>query len=223
MTIKTFEFIPGLSLRVVEREGEPWFVAKDVCNVLGIANTTQAAAVLDPEDKAMFNIGLRGSAPTLVNEPGLFALVLRSRKPEAKTFQRWVTKDVLPAIRRTGGYMTPEVAQAAIDDPAVFMAKALVIANDTISRLNKHAEGMDPTLAQDLSIRELCREFKLKLSHGERVRLGHAAAGMNTVAGREKALATRHYITETGKRAHEKTRMYPRAALLRAARAVGVM
>ncbi|VTU29932.1 putative phage-encoded protein [Variovorax sp. PBL-E5] len=72
---------------------------------------------LHDDDKVQKSLGLRGQAPWLVNESGIYALVMRSNKSDARDFQRWVTKEVLPSIRRNGGYMTPEVAQQAIDDP----------------------------------------------------------------------------------------------------------
>lgn len=82
---------------------EPWFVAVDVCNVLDISNVTQAMQRLDEDERSMFNIGRQGET-NLVNESGLYSLILRSRKPEAKRFKRWVTHEVLPAIRRSGRY-----------------------------------------------------------------------------------------------------------------------
>ena len=121
--MKTFKFAPGLELRVIDREGSPWFVAKDVCSVLGVQNTTDALKKhVDADDRASLKLGLTGSAVNIINESGLYSLILKSRKPEAKAFKRWVTSEVLPAIRKNGGYMTPEVAQQAIDSPAVFMA-----------------------------------------------------------------------------------------------------
>lgn len=93
--MNTFQFVPGLSLRVVTREGEPWFVARDVCDVLGIRDTGQALDSVHPTDKAVQTMGLRGSAPWTVNESGLYSLILKSRKVEAKAVQRWVTGEVL--------------------------------------------------------------------------------------------------------------------------------
>ncbi|MNM07377.1 Phage antirepressor protein KilAC domain protein [compost metagenome] len=87
--------------------GEPWFIAKDVCEVLEIANPTQAINRLDEDERAMFNIGRQGEA-NIVNEPGLYSLILGSRKPEAKQFKRWITHEVIPMIRKTGGYVLPQ-------------------------------------------------------------------------------------------------------------------
>ena len=89
-------------------EGEIWFMAADVCKILGIKNVTQAVSNIDEDFKHMFNIGLAGRAPIFVNEPGLYNLIFQSRKPEAKEFQRWVYREVLPSIRATGSYSLPK-------------------------------------------------------------------------------------------------------------------
>lgn len=91
------------AVRTVIREGQPWFVAADVCNVLDLSNPTIAVSRLDEDERAKFNLGRQGDA-TIVNEPGLYTLVLGSRKPEAKAFKRWITHEVVPTIRKTGAY-----------------------------------------------------------------------------------------------------------------------
>lgn len=90
-------------IRTTVIDGEPWFVAVDVCNVLDLSNPTIAVSRLDEDERAKFNLGRQGDA-TIVNEPGLYTLVLGSRKPEAKAFKRWITHEVIPAIRKTGAY-----------------------------------------------------------------------------------------------------------------------
>lgn len=96
----------SFKVRTLLRDGEPWFVAADVCAALDIQNATQAVARLDDEDRAMLNIAPQGET-NAVNESGLYSLILGSRKPEAKPFKRWVTSEVLPEIRKTGGYQQP--------------------------------------------------------------------------------------------------------------------
>lgn len=93
-------------VRVVMRDGEPWFVAKDVCECLDLGNPSQAIARLEDDERWLIsNEALRSNGDTaVVSEPGLYSLVLGSRKPEAKAFKRWVTHEVLPSIRKTGGY-----------------------------------------------------------------------------------------------------------------------
>lgn len=114
----------GGRLRVILKDDEPWFVASDVCAALDIANPRDAVSTLDADEKGVGNTDTPGGIQrkTIVSEPGLYALILRSRKPEAKAFRRWVLHDVLPTIRRSGGYqvapkpMTPrEMALAVIE------------------------------------------------------------------------------------------------------------
>lgn len=90
-------------LRTIEKDGEIWFVAKDVCDALELTNPTMALGRLEDDERAKFNLGRQGNA-NIVNEYGLYSLVLASRKPEAKSFKRWVTHEVLPSIRKTGQY-----------------------------------------------------------------------------------------------------------------------
>ena len=98
------------NVRVVQVDGEPWFVAADVCRALEISNSRDAVARLDDDEKGVGSTDTLGGKQgmQIINEPGLYTLVLGSRKPEAKTFKRWVTHEVLPAIRKTGSYKTPK-------------------------------------------------------------------------------------------------------------------
>ena len=86
-------------------EGEPWFVAADVCRALGLGNSSKAIMPLDDDEKGITISDTLGGKQemTTINEPGLYSLILRSRKPEAKAFKRWITHEVIPAIRKTGG------------------------------------------------------------------------------------------------------------------------
>lgn len=109
-----FEY-DGRSVRSVTQDGEPWFVAKDVCDTLGLRNSRQAVAALDDDEKSDVYLNdtrskggaTQGRTVIIVSEPGLYRLIARSDKPQAKAFLRWVTHEVLPAIRRTGGYSAP--------------------------------------------------------------------------------------------------------------------
>lgn len=99
------------NIRVVENSGEPWFVGKDVAEVLGYTNPSKALADhVDADDKlnneTLLSLGQRGG--WLINESGLYSLILSSKLPTAKKFKRWVTSEVLPAIRKTGSYKTPK-------------------------------------------------------------------------------------------------------------------
>lgn len=130
--IQRFDF-KGASLRTLtDKAGEPWFVAKDVCDILELGNTTNALRALDEDEKTNFtncNVAQNGGrVPLIISEPGLYKLVMRSRKPEAKEFQRWVTHEVLPSIRRTGGYIPTTDA----DDDMTILAKAVMIGQRTM-------------------------------------------------------------------------------------------
>ncbi|MEB9437401.1 phage antirepressor [Bacillus cereus] len=103
-------------VRTVVKGEDVWFVAKDVCEVLEIKNTTQAMQKLDPEERTMFNIGRQGET-NIINESGLYSLIMTSRKPQAKAFKKWVTSEVLPSIRKHGAYMTDQVLEQAVTNP----------------------------------------------------------------------------------------------------------
>ncbi len=110
-SLAKFEF-EGNQVRIVTINGEPWFVAKDVCKALGLANSGDALSRLDDDEKTQLShdsiIGLTDNPNTVrlsaVTESGMYALVLSSRKPEAKPFRKWVTSEVIPSIRKTGKY-----------------------------------------------------------------------------------------------------------------------
>ena len=107
-------------VRTMMINGSPWFVAKDVCECLDINNSRQALARLDSDEKnsVILNDGTPGTPEKgIVNEYGLYSLVLSSRKPSAKAFKRWITHEVIPAIRKHGAYMTGETLEQALTSP----------------------------------------------------------------------------------------------------------
>lgn len=105
--IMPFEY-KGRQVRTIVRDDETWWVLVDVCKILGLSNPSSVAARLDDDERAKFNLGRQGTG-FCVNESGLYAVLLRSDKPETKPFKRWVTHEVLPAIRRTGTYISPQM------------------------------------------------------------------------------------------------------------------
>lgn len=129
--LKVFDNPTFGSIRTLNIDGEPWFVASDVCKALGIANNRDAVARLDEDEKGVALTDTLGGVQNLttVNEPGLYALVLSSRKPEAKAFKRWITHEVIPSIRKHGGYVA---GQEHMSDEEL-MAKALLMAQKTIA------------------------------------------------------------------------------------------
>ena len=129
--IQQFDF-KGASLRTLTDEaGEPWFVLKDCMSILDLGNPTETVKMFDEDEfstaEVIDSIGRRQQA-YIISEPGLYRLVMRSRKPEAKEFQRWVTHEVLPPIRRTGGYIPTTDA----DDDMTILAKAVMIGQRTM-------------------------------------------------------------------------------------------
>jgi anti-repressor protein len=109
----------GAQVRTVMVNDEPWFIAKDVCEVLELDNVTRAIERLDDDEKDLTTIQTLGGIQetNVVSESGLYSMVLTSRKPEAKQFKRWVTHEVLPSIRKHGMYATDNVIEKVLDDP----------------------------------------------------------------------------------------------------------
>lgn len=139
--IQTFESDQFGTVRAIRDEnGEPWFVAKDVCDALGIRTDT-VRAILDADEVRETNpnsIGVAGGRkPLVVSEPGFYKLVMRSRKPEAKAFQRWVTHEVLPALRREGAYEVPR--EEPLD---LVIARGMVAANQKIQLLEDRNDAL---------------------------------------------------------------------------------
>lgn len=104
----------GNEVRTVQKDGEPWWVLKDVCEVLGIGQAIRVAERLEEDEVSQTHLTDalgRRQATYIINESGLYNVILRSDKPEAKPFRKWVTSEVLPAIRKTGGYITRETSE----------------------------------------------------------------------------------------------------------------
>lgn len=130
-------------VRTVEMNGEPWFVLKDVCAVLGISHITDTAKRMDEDEvgqtEVIDSMG-RKQSTYVINESGLYNVILRSDKPEAKPFRKWVTSEVLPSIRKTGGYIA---GQESMSDSEL-MAKALLVAKRQIDAKTAQIEEMTP-------------------------------------------------------------------------------
>ena len=126
---------------LVDSQGAPAFVAKDVCLALGIGKYRDAVSTIDDDERGSVLVDTPGGRQqmTTVTEPGFYKLVMRSRKPEAKAFQRWVTHEVLPALRRDGGYMV-----ARDETPEQTMARAVLLAQATIDRQRDRIAELEP-------------------------------------------------------------------------------
>jgi len=125
-------------VRTIIKDGEPWFVVKDVCEILEINNPNMAAARLDDDEvsqaEVIDSLGRR-QMTNVVNEPGLYNLILRSDKPEAKRFKRWIAHEVLPAIRKHGGYLTPQKIEEVLLNPDTIIQLATALKEERQRRL----------------------------------------------------------------------------------------
>lgn len=140
-------------VRVVTIEDEPWFVGKDVAEVLGYSNPRKAIGDhVDDEDKGVTKCDTLGGSQelTVINESGLYSLVLSSKLPTAKTFKRWITGEVLPSIRKHGAYMTPETLEAAILNPDTMIQLCTALKEEQDKR--KVLEVANATLTVDNQI-----------------------------------------------------------------------
>ena len=135
------------SVRAIERNGEPWFIGKDVANVLGYSNSRKAIADhVDSEDKDTVTIrdGIVGNPnQTIINESGLYSLILGSKLPSAKRFKHWVTSEVLPAIRQNGVYMTDDKAYDITHNPGS-LADLLLQAGEQLKQKEIIIQEMKP-------------------------------------------------------------------------------
>ena len=136
---KVFSY-QGNQVRTIVIDGEPWFVAKDICEVLEIEQATRAVERLDEDEKGVSLIHTPGGNQEMliVNEPGLYSLILGSRKPEAKAFKRWITHEVLPSIRQTGGYMVP-AQPATLEDLIIMQAQSVKELKAKVAEIEKTA------------------------------------------------------------------------------------
>jgi prophage antirepressor-like protein len=185
MQLSTFVYERS-ALRAVSREGEPWFVAKDGCNILALENVGQAISSLDGDEKAILNHGelvelgiinrddLDITRLALVSESGLYSLIFKSMKPEAKAFKRWITHEVLPSIRKTGGYQAQAFRVPNTLHEALSLAAGLE--KERMALACKVSEQAD-----DLAVLEP------KAAFADRVGAAH---GSHTIAAAAKILGT---------------------------------
>lgn len=136
-------------IRIVNHDGEPWFVAADVCKILGHSNPTVAMESLEDFEKAKLSLGLSGGETNVISESGFYALVLRSRKPIAKPFRIWVTSVVLSQIRKTGGYIPATTNSVTLTDEQI-MAQALMIAQKTLALRDEQLQQANAQVQQML-------------------------------------------------------------------------
>lgn len=146
MSIQVFENAAFGTIRTLTEDGEPWFVASDIAKALGYRMASDMNRRLDDDEKGTRSVRTPGGTQemTVISEAGLYSAVLGSKLPEAKAFKRWVTHEVLPAIRRDGGYM----AAKPDETPEEIMARALRIADDTMRRQKERIESLSSANAE---------------------------------------------------------------------------
>ena len=140
----------GNEVRTVQHNGETWWVLKDVCIILSLKNPTMIAERLEDDEVAKFNLGGLSGETNIINESGLYNVILRSDKPEAKPFRKWVTSEVLPAIRKHGAYMTPETLEQAILNPDTIIKIATALKEE--QNKNKVLEAANSALTVENQI-----------------------------------------------------------------------
>ena len=155
--LKIFENAEFGKVRVVEVNGDPWFVGKDVAEILGYTNPNEAIQDhIDEEDKLnsktllSFELDLGQRGGWLINESGLYSLILSSKLPTAKQFKRWVTAEVIPSIRKHGAYMTPETLEAAILNPDTLIKLCIALKEEQDKR--KALEAANSALTMDNAV-----------------------------------------------------------------------
>lgn len=149
----------GNEVRTIQKDGEPWWVLKDVCNVLDISQAVRVAERLDEDEVSQTHIADslgRRQETYIVNESGLYNVILRSDKPEAKPFRKWVTSEVLPSIRKHGAYMTPQKIEEVLLNPdtVIQLATNLKAEQEKRMELERQAEKDKPlvTFANSVSV-----------------------------------------------------------------------
>jgi prophage antirepressor-like protein len=170
-------------VRVIkDNEGDPWWIASDVCEIIGLSNTTEALRSLDDDEKSTLRISEGGPERNIINEPGLYSLIIRSNKPEAKKFKRWITHEILPSIRKTGRY---EVGTLSEIDLIIKSAEAL---KQIESRQIEHDNRLSILEAKShqnsghtgyWTITAWCKLNNLNISLNEAMQKGRAAAKLS--------------------------------------------
>ena len=144
----TFENAAFGKIRTLTIDGEPWFVAADVCKALELGNPSMTVERLDADEKGISSIDTLGGKQrmAIINEPGLYSVILCSRKPEAKAFKRWITHEVIPAIRKYGGYMTKSLLEQVLENPNLIyeFARRMLAEQQKNERLKQELDRAKP-------------------------------------------------------------------------------
>ena len=151
------------NVRVIMKDNEPWFVMNDVCEVLEIKNPRDAFSRLEEHEKGVGNTDSYNSPINIINEYGLYSLVFTSRKPEAREFKNWVTRDILPSIRKNGIYATPQTVDKMLEDPQFIIVVLNKLKKE--QELRKKAESTVTILTHVNKVyttTEIAKELKMR-------------------------------------------------------------
>ena len=197
--MQVFKFENKNDVRIINRDGNPWFVAKDVAEVLGYDLTGNMLKRLDDDEKT--NIPFRNSGSNyqtniaIINESGLYNAILGSKKPEAKAFKKWVTSEVLPSIRKHGGYIKGQEEMV----PEELLGKALLYLKSKFDEQEKQLATATAKLEQDLTV-DAFRALHIGAywSHGKKILLGKRATKLCCEQGIPIGTQTRTIETSAG-------------------------
>ena len=161
-------------IRAIDINREPYFVAKDVCKILGLKNPTMAINRLDEDERTKLNLGRQGET-NLVNEYGLYNLILASRKKESRQFKRWVTHEVIPSIRKTGGYIVGEENMS--EDELIL--KAMNVLNIKVENLKQKNKQLE---LDNEKQNQLIGELKPKADYTDKILSSKGTVTINAIA-----------------------------------------
>ena len=224
----------GAELRTLTIDGEPWFSAPDACQMLGLRDTTSALKMVDNDDKQRLR---RSDTPhffgafapqvqsfSIVNESGMYALIFQSRKAQARKVKRWVTREVLPQIRKRGGYLTPEAVEQTLTDPDFIIRLATDLKEERARRaeVEEHARRIEPaarsweTMAAaggDYSVAEaakvLSRDPAIRIGRNRLFAFMHQLGWLFRTRGhRAHWEASQHKALDTGRLVHKISRPF---------------
>ena len=173
--LKVFKSEEFGSVRVVEINNEPWFVAKDISDFLNYSDASAMTRHLDEDEKANCQIDSMSKSQIIINESGLYSAILRSKRPEAKKFKKWVTSEVLPSIRQTGGYIYHD---EEMSDEEI-MARALQVAQRTIEKKNNKIKALEK---ETLNLVDVIESQKPKLEYLDKILSCDDALLMTSIA-----------------------------------------
>lgn len=174
----------GNEVRTVQIDGEPWWVLKDVCGVLDLKNPTMIADRLDADEVTKFNLGGLSGETNIINESGLYNVILRSDKPQAKPFRKWVTNEVLPSIRKTGGYQLPQMSKEL---------RAIIMQDQKIQEVEKRVDKVQWDLDEFKEEMPLLALDCDRISRAVHIKGVECLGGKDSMAYQDRSLRAKVY------------------------------